>query len=382
MTTHGVLDCRFSGSYVSQGNLYTEMYVSATKFLNSSYATAVGITRIACNFGTGSTGEGYVDEALHVGQNPWSVYEFSSAATPFYMLLQANATNNCSSSTSGRTLFDGSPSVSGFAVSFAMRADGGITWNGTLANNGTDVKGVTIWAGGVQDFYAWPRSNSPGGTHSTIRDNMMGIPITRNLTNSSPLFGCRMSILCDENNIVFLTDDYADSRYRILYFGKYTPRSDMSPAPDHPYVCLRNASVSNQSLDFATYGTLAGDPNGYEGGVAHPHSVASGTYSVATTSLSGFWSQYYQPSTVTSSTSSYKFDEMPVYIAMNEFPHSGYLGTVDWIRYCWGPDVCSVNADASRAYFGNNTHNNTRLSVPWNPVVYPGTGYDRAGRMF
>ena len=378
MTTRGVLECRLTGSYLGNDNLYLESYVSLTSFFNSTYAQAVGIYRRACSYGAGGTGDGYPDETSHVGQNPWSVYEFSAATTPFWMLIQANSDGHCSSSTSGPTRFDGNTNIVGIAVSFAMRADGGTAWNGTLANNGSDMKGVSVWAGGPTDFYVWPRSNSWGGSYSAVRDNML----TLTETYTSPVFGMRVSAVCDENNVVFVTDLAADNRHKLLYFGKYTPRADMTDEVIHPYVCLRNGSHSNQSFDFGTYGSTGANANGNEGGIAHPHSALSGTKSATITSLSAFWTQYFQPSSVTNASGSFKFDEWPIHVGMNEFPDIGYLGTIDWLRYCWGPDSSQVSQDGSRAYFGNNLHNTTRASIPWSSVVYPTAGYDRSGRKF
>jgi hypothetical protein len=206
--------------------------------------------------------------------------------------------------------------------------------------------------------------------------------LTVTQTYFTPVFGARVSVVCDENNIVFASDDGADNRYRLLYFGKYTPRADMETTVSHPYVCLRNGTHDNQSFEFGTYGSIYGNPNGYEGGIAHPLSPLSGTKSVAITSLSTYWTTYFQPNSITNLAGTFKFDEWPIHVGMNEFPHNGYLGTVDWVRYCWGPLTAQTNQDASRAYFGNSTNNNTRLSIPWNSVVYPGTSYDRAGRKF
>lgn len=383
-TTHGVLDCRFTfaDDYWSRMNMYTEMYVSATKFLTSSQATSLGITRVAYSTGSAGTGSGYADEALHVGQNPWSVYKFDNSRGRFYMLIQACSNDHPNTTTGIPVKFDNATNASGFAVSFAIRGDLGSPWNGTTHNDGTDVKGTPVWTPGPSNLMVWPRSNSTGGANATDKENMMTVPVIGGYNGISPQFGCKMSIVADLDNIIFLLDERADNCYRMLYFGRYTPRGDMFPKPAFPYVCLRNASVDSNGFDFGTYGPTTSGILSADGGVTHPYAPVSGTLATTITSLSTFWNTSMQPASLTGPSRIFKFDEWPIYISVDEFPSSGYLGTIDWIRYCWGPECCNTNAAATRAYFGNNTVRTTRVSVPWNPVVRPSMGVNRLGTLF
>ena len=390
MAVHG-MSARFLNN-ATQGNLFMDMYVSLTRFLTSSYAQSCGIERIAYNTGSAGTGENFVGEQLTVGNNAWSCYRFLSASTPFYMFLQATGlsnANNFGTAPGNPGMVDGSSAVSGVGVAFAMHSDGGNPWNGSVARSGSDFKRSPVWVTGSDGgVFVWPRTNSPGGFNSPNRENTIGIPGSQALVQTNPAFGCRLWAVCDEDHILFGSDYDSTGQVRPLFFGKYTPRPDL---PEEiklkfPYVCLR----SGQSLDasFPTaqaYGfTTSGFLNvSYDGGVAHPYSILSGTRSVTIAAFSTFSTTTYQPSLLTTNSgSSATFDEFPLFIGLNESGMAGYLGYIDWIRYIWGPMTGDRNIAGNRVYMGSVTALTNRISVPWSPNHEFWGGVNREGFMF
>lgn len=374
----GVSDIRsFTGT---QSHIYLEMYVSAIRFLTSPQAQSVGIERIAYNTGSSATGENFPDQPGNVGHNAWSCFRFLSASVPFYMLIQATGNNSPNSAPGTPGLFDNNAGVSGLAVSFAMRADGGNPWNGSVARSGSDWKGTPVWTGGSSDLFVWPRVNGIGGSRASNKDSMMGIFRSVAISAPFPRAGTRMSIVSDENNIIFVGDDDSDMNCRLLYFGKYVPRPGLTTG--HPYVCLRNSEDTVASFTHTTYGSTSGNAVLIaDGGIVHPTLLSSGTCAVIATSLSAFWSQTFQPNTVVP-TGSFAFDEFPIFIGVSEYPHAGYVGMIDWIRQTYGPGTGETNESGTRAFFGNSSRWSAKVSIPWSPDVSPYTGTDRAGTIF
>lgn len=358
MTIHGMGGCRFVYGDTAARRTQ-EAYVSITRFLTSSFAQSIGIQRIAYNTGSGATGQNYWDQNNPIGNNAWSVYTFLSASTPFQMLVQmANATT-FGASPGNPGLAEGVTTVPSIGFAFGARADGSSSWGGTTLNNGNDVKGNVVWASGSSTLFVWPRSNTGGGTHAANKHNTVVYTL-----GFDHAYGSRLNVVADENNILFMHDQN-DYLARILYFGKYNVRS--GTVAQAPYVMLRGTTNTDPALALLTnvFGSTAGNAT-LEGACAHPQppSGSQTTMICGVTFLNDQVSTTAQPNLLVSS--SWRFDEYPIHIALYESTYYGYVGYIDWIRFVFGVPPYGVSATGDRLFVGGQVAvNTTRLSVPW-----------------
>lgn len=391
MPLHGIVDIRGDGDIGStiNGFWYNEVYTSLYKFLRSSQAQSSGIERVAYHTGTqGNGGEGYWNEAKTTGNNAWSCWRFLSASTPFYMLMQyggqASVAFGLSPGLPGSIDGGGNAGV-GFA--FAMRADGGNPWNGTLGISGTtgqDSKNSPVWTSGSSQLYVWPRSNSAGGSASTNRENTMGMPKAYSL-GAYPSLNSKLHFVCDEDHILVMGDDGGDSILSFMYFGKYIPRSGSTIS--YPYVCLKSsAEGSSPPFTLTTYGPFTGSTSINDGGIAHPLLPQSGTRTVQISTYDDFFSINYNPNFTFAGTSASKppYDEWPIFLSAAEGPYcNGYVGHIDWIRFVYGVEPMSTSTDGNRIFLGGATTNNAaRISLPWTGSYMFGTNTSRSGSTF
>lgn len=392
MAGHGVLDCYFAAG--STNNLGNE-YVTLFNFLTGSQAQSLGIQRIAYNTGSaaGGTGIDYVGTANQTGKNAWSVWCWTSASNPFYLMLQT---------TFGAVAFGTSPGNPGvanaatdtgvIAAAFAIMGSG-ITgssgpWNGTTNNNGGDTKGAIVWktgsTGNIENdkLYVFPRSNSGGGTHQALRQNMIPISTLNSTANT------RTHFMCDENNFCFVFDSAsADGLYGVVYFGKYSARSGSTAIP---YVMItHNDAYNAHTFAVQNYGTTTGGSyTTGEGGICVPKypngtlepSAMSGTCIPYVSVMEEFF-LLQQPNLLFYPTAMY--DEVPFQLSWNETPYyAGYAGALDWIRQVHTAIANNdTNTDKTRAYFGSIAANR-KVSVPWDGVTTPGVGLSVTGSIF
>lgn len=385
MTVHGIIDIALREEQ-QQTLKYQEAYVSLTKFMTSSFGALNGIQRIA--YSTGSAplskgGEGYWDEGLSAYPNAWSCYKFLSASVPFYLLVQFTWNNSFGTLPGNPGAIDGTSTANGVGIAIAMRADGGNPWNGTSSNNGTDTKGTPVWTAGASSLLCWPRSNSTGGTNTTNKEMTMGVILSKAGTGAGagPPFGTHFSFVCDFDNMAFVSEDAADGQYRATYFGKYTVRTNITASC--PYVSLRSsAATNNPAFPLTTYGPTTSGFAVADGGIAHPTTVASGTRTLQISALSEFFGD----SSFEMSTRIGRWDEFPIHVAVAESPMFGYAGYIDWVKLVPVGLNLSLNPDKSRAIFGAQLASanspTTKLSIPWNGTIVPGTSVSRTGTMF
>lgn len=382
MTFHGVVDIRLTATTAL--NRYNELFVSIMKFMTSSYVSGSNgfIERVAYNTSGGGNNFNYWDEGSPAGSNSWACFRFVSASVPFYMFIQYS---NTSWGPPGSPAVIDNPqannsahgaSFDGVGVSFAMREDGGNPWNGTMSNNGSDTKGDPVWTSGSSHLMVWPRGNSDGGTYSASKQLLSSIIFPRN--DDGPAFGSRAHMVCDENTVIFVSDDNNDANHMITYFGKYVPLSGTNP--QMPYVMIRNGSKTNDPIFPETsYGYPGGGGN--DGGIAHPTLPMSGTRTLWLSTINGFNNTTYQPNPMMVPPT---YDEFPFFVCVNESPNFyGLVGTLDVIRSIYGVPSNDTNSDMTRAVFGNSSTNTAKVSIPWNPVTSPGgTEATRTGSMF
>ena len=380
MATHGVIDMR---TWPANGsNVQNERYVALVDFLLSPQAASLGINQIASYYGVGGTGHGYWDQSPHVGEGAFTVWEFSAASTPFYMLLSYNSTGNTQQGNSTPCSMDNQTGYIGLYASFAMRVDGTNPWNGSININGLDTKGTPVWTAGGSTLLAWPRANSVGGSRVTNVEDCVGFTYPGNAWG-------RHHFMCDENHVLFACSEFgsgADTGYAFMYFGKYNPRNGTSPAC--PYVMLRsNTSYDGGAMhgenppfppnisypELSSYGVVD-----YNGGIAHPTDPTQGVRTVRTDYISELGVNQFTPTPQTG-----KITEMPFYVGMAEgVGYSGYVGYIDWVKYAWGMNNQSMTSDKLRAFLGASALQTWKLSVPWDGTTNCGSSNSRAGVIF
>ena len=194
MATHGVIDAKTWPADTTK--TLNERYVTIVDFLLSAHAASLGISQVASYYGSTGTGHGYWDQSPHVSDGAFTVWAFNNATVPFYMLVSYNAVGNTQVGNSNPCAQDDRTAVNGLYFAFAQRVDGTNPWNGSTNVNGLDTKGTPVWTPGGSNLYAWPRTNSVGGSRSTNVEDAMGTG-----DPGTPVW-TRLHFFCDENHVL------------------------------------------------------------------------------------------------------------------------------------------------------------------------------------
>lgn len=193
-----------------------EAFTSLFKFLNGPLRSSSYVELVALQTGSAQTGvpasqmgTNYHDKINPFGENAFACFRWRSGSTPFggpstrrahdyYMLLQwsYNTTFGNAPGNPGRC-YGG---TFGVGISIAWREDGGNPWGGTTMANGNDSKGSTVWVSGASVVHSFPRSNNPGGTHSTLKENTVGYPTSVAVTS-------RIHYVADRDSLMMVGDD-------------------------------------------------------------------------------------------------------------------------------------------------------------------------------
>lgn len=386
MTVRGRIECRISPGATAT----TDFFVTFHNFLLS----LPGVTRIACNFGATGTGIDYRDAPTTIGTNAFAVFRFGSAITPFFVLVQCvNTTSTVASFAApglpGAVSINPGTSTATFGVTIAVaqRLDGLSPWGGGIANVGADAKSSPVWTAGASALNVWPRANAAGGTFATNREGMMllvtsGMGATEEF-NDIFTYGGRVHFLGDEENLMILFDRQVDGSFSFFYFGRYVPRPGITIQT--PYVCLSSTQAANDPpVKNMNWGTLAQTTSNTfvstgDGGVSNPI-VANGVKLVYTDYPSNIFSQNISPNRAGSTLG--RFDLAPVYVAINEAPFRGLLGTINFFRLSYNMPPMYLSPDRRLAAFGNGLVPSGKLVVPWDGVTAPGAGNSRQGISF
>lgn len=394
MTLYGSIEHR----YVSR-NIFNESFVSLHNFLSSTCAP-LGVTRIACSTGSSGIGMSYHDTNEYAGNNAWAVFKFGNALSPFYTLIQYTTAPNLGTLPGSPAIGDGNASTNYcVAISVAFNEDGTSPWNGTTNNDGTDTKGSTVWVSGSSRAHIFPRSNNLTGSHNTSTNNMHTFFKSAgyskvdlfNLTEGGT--GAVQHFYADEDNFLILSDPGAMGNFSAVYYGRYTPRTDISAS--HPYMMAGWYTTNTDQNPFklaTVYGNTAGTTGStiFQGGIVHPNSTYGvRAYSQVLHEL--FHQSRFHPnrSVVTASN---RYDEHKPMLVMNEEPnHFGFVGTTsDFFKIAWGIPTGAVSSSGDWAAFnlsfafGLNRPWNTyaKIVVPWTGSVSPYSLTSRLGTQF
>ena len=393
MTVHGIVEIKTAAA--ANQSHYGEIYVSLCNFLSSSQAQSIGITRIAYNKGGAASGNGldYPGSSNAVGNNAWSVWCWTSASLPFYMLLQFNSASGMNTAPGAPGAYVGTAGVGAMFAYLGNGSTGSLVgalsgtsgpWNGTTLNNGSDTKGSPVFQTGSQaapsgTLYIFPRNNSGGGTNAALR-NYLG-----NVTSADGgTAQYRTHFVCDENNALFLTDWNNDSAYTLSYFGKYTQRPGADPRSAYVQLIAASEFTSDglpRAVESTTHGNTTYSAAG-DGGIAYPwsSSVISGSVGVVGAVLGEIFSTTFQPNL---STKTLSYDMIPLELMYNESPTYGYAGSINFFKLVYGVATHDTNATLTSASFGAGTLTTYhKVVIPWDGITVPGAGASRTGSIF
>ncbi len=261
-------------------------------------------------------------------------------------------------------------------------------WNGTISD-GNSTAANPRWVSGALDrtMYVLPRSNDLGGSHTTSRNNGVGIIYQRMTTNNQN----QCNYIYDGDSL-FMNNDRDFSR--TINFG-YLGTFDLNASLSGSGICngtkgfimyfgTDNINTINTNVVFGdTAGTSVGlSSDTCQGGVGVPLGVmTTGSRGGILQVMNNFPGTSYQPNQLLE-----KFDEFPIYVGISESPHFGYLGSLDtgFMKAVVGAQSYHVSQDFSRACLGSNlTANNRKITVPWTGSYAPGyIGAPREGYTF
>ena len=269
-------------------------------------ASALGVTRVASNYGLNTSGSAYPSSTPAValnggsnggqfsywdnvnnqtGGNAWGVWLFSHATVPFYVHLQWQVSTSVQYGVApGYPGSHPDTSNAGVGISVGMCSDGTQAWGGTTHNNGADTKSNPVWVtGSVNGYsYVWPRCDSAGGSlYNGSRNAMMSVASATRVDTTSNPCRYRMTVAMDENNLFILTDNLGSfNGNNLFFFGQYAPASGVvAPVP---YFCYNNSNpyVLATITNFGSIAPVSGSSALLDGGIAVPVPSVSGTVGI------------------------------------------------------------------------------------------------------
>lgn len=379
-------------------------YTNAQNFFKNIYDFCVAhpnMTQIARN---GGSGGGAANVDYHDGTNPflnnaWFVFRMNDATLesgaanptgysgprtfPWYLYCQWNRYDlaNISVSPAAPSAFDASTvnyACGSIALSFAIpvgsvAGTSEVAWNGT-GSLGTGAKGTPVWrttAGtpvGFSGSYVFPRSNNPGGTHNTSRENCTSLMVSN---VDSPVRG---HIIADDDSIILVCDQDDDGTPTVLYFGLYTVRSGITI--NYPMVHM------GMTVPFSTANTVYGTTSGAAPNGGFPWNT------VATDSVRGmisgrfdeFHTQFAAPNNMFATE---QYDEWNIPVMSFENPsYYGFAGHIDFMKEAYDLSMNDGITARSKIALGTSTSIGTKLLIPWDGVTVPRSNFTRAGITF
>ena len=303
MTYKFLTDARFgfASNVAADVRPIQEQFVRLIKFFDNS--AALGVTRIASNYGLNLSGSsypssnpaitlngqgfGYWDEQLNAGKDAWAVFRFTNADVPFYVLLQW-AVRTVAGQEFG--IAPGYPAShpettnAGIGIQIACRSDGTNPWGGSMNNNGFDTKSNPVWTTGSNGMvFVWPRTNSAqGALYNGSRAAHMSLFNASNI-DLGTITRSRMTACIDENNIFIASDVRGTLNYDVFYFGKYTPISGTTPPV--PYWAFSDGNDPPFSLSAIGSVSILSGSTARDGGIAVSTPAISGTVALASYTL-------------------------------------------------------------------------------------------------
>jgi len=383
-TVHGLVNRRFTrgpGDTSDYGNIRNVFPCYAAFFDHLSTPAGGNImTRVGQDYGNG-TGFDPVGGASPIASTyAWGLWKMNtstlrpgggSAMGEVYIFVAMLASVLPASQ---GLLVQGSSSTTFQAtvsMSIAFREDGGDPWNGTASTIGSPV-----WTdGGVSTVHVvTPRSNNPGGSHDTNKNNMS--PLGERYYYFDLTYGYFHGIADEDNFVTVCTPkagiyDFDDPLiYSMSVFGMGTLQPNCG---SDPYFCY---AWSDNAMPFgrgSTYGDTGGTA-GNQGGVKLPRSTISTCYS-----------SVYNPGLDNSrapnpySTTANIYDEngSTIYSPDAWLGWGHEPGGADFWRTIYKVPNESIDAVAQRAAFGTPTTLQDKTTLPWPTSIGEAPGATR-----
>jgi hypothetical protein len=331
---------------------------------------------IASQYGNGASGFDLSDGSNPSGENAFAVFKFSSAANPWYVLIQWS--HSASIGTSPGNPGSGAGTY-GLHVSFAAGSGGGNPWNGGTDKDGADAKGATVWVPPAsEDLLVWPRGNASGGSWATNRERMSSAAYYAN---------GRLQILADDD-FLFIAYDAGNtsdkiqgtSGYdRIMYFGPYDPYVTVSVPLVMIQGNLEAAELVVGSSGGVEYGSATGAGTTTRDGGIVSTSTSVGVRVGYLDRLQNIMTGGTQPGLEG------RFSIYPIIVQTNDSEGSGttgVLGEINLIKeVCWVPTHFST-PNLQEIAIGSTDIEDIKLLVPWDGNTVPGTGKNPGGVQF
>lgn len=355
------------------------------KSLYDFFVSHPNMTLVARNAGAGkpAVNLGYYDAADPFGNNCWAIFKMGATAAgggprafDYYVLIQHTmATAAFGASPGNPGLIIGSTGSSdgivGMQVALGVGGDGN-PWKGVGATLGANTKGTPVWGAPTAGTLAhvFPRSNNLGGSHVTNRENCAYLFSQYAYTAGSKY---RAHIIADDDSIVVASDLDDDNTYALTYVGPYTVRQGL--AMSFPLIMVSTGSNILPFTVGTNYGPIAG--NTYpEGGAVHRDNNI-GVRSIFMERLNNLVNTTtIQPNRLFSTP---EFDEFPVAFYIDESPHEGYLGQLDFLREVGNIATHDTSSDKKRMVVGGSTLGSVKMTIPWDGSTTPKSGITRQG---
>lgn len=390
----------------------TNFFVNIHNFLSST-CVPLGVVRRAFYKGVSGlgTGAGFADTVNSPGQAAFALFEFTKAAPPFWLLLQWDRGGG---SGNGYPYQVDAGNQDAVSIAVGIRSDGGNPWNGTLGNSGSDSKGIPVWTTGSSPrLYVFPRSNNPGGTHNSSKENAVGIYMATNID-----IGFMFSVSYDWLNMWATEESFCtaheQSQLQVAfwsYFGKYTPIEGLNP--EAPYFQWEYHGRSSNDTIFSSVDDFwqedvgsggegmhhVGPQTGFlfegsssdgiswggisNGGIAVAHTGSDSMvrkFAVGANYLIG--GMDIADTNHGEGSGSLVYDEMPLYFFVNEPPHRtgsiGYIGTSGDLRFARFPGRGALSSDGTKislkSYPRYGVYGTPEASYPSPYIILPWTG--------
>lgn len=252
------------------------------------------------------------------------------------------------------------------AISIAFREDGGNPWNGGTGNVGTDNHGTPVWTAGSSVVHVFPRSNNPGGTHVTNKNNMIAFTgdAGQGFYNIDTAYGYVHGI-ADADNFAIVYSGYDAVRnvddpmqYSFFSFGL----GDVLPGlTADPYLCYCIADWVLPLDENNGYGDTAGTSTN-NGGIKKIGST------VGTLSIESYFpglDTSRQPNPYVAGGA--KYDESGLILMAEDgvLGRGSEPGGNDFLRLVYGVPNEGYDAVNERAAFGPIASASSRVTIPW-----------------
>lgn len=369
-TVHGLVNKRFARIAAAINGNEMPMFKAFAAFFDHLCTAGGGnyMTRVASRGDAGSD-----LQAVSYTANVFGVWKMNtstlrpgggSALGEIYILLAA--TGGSYFSALGLTAGANAPQNT-VGLSIAFREDGTSPWNGGTDNDGADGIGDPsgigqyVWTAGSSTVHVFPRSNNPGGSYDSDKDDTFLISgnTGNGLYNIDITYGFLHGI-ADEDNFAIVYSAYDALRnyddpkqYAIFTFGLGDALSTNTP---DPYLCYAWLDLSLPPSE---------DPSGYGNSYGGVKTLGGTVGDLYFRSVLPGLDASKQPNNYVSGGP--KYDENAIAIATND----GVLGWghepsgEDFWRLVYGAPNEGYDATNKRAAFGAIATNTMRVTLPW-----------------